>query len=84
MALLMTFLIYSSVSSTVFRMFACETVDGGKEYLRADYTIECTTDKHKALQVYAWFMIMVYPVGIPVLYAIILFKHREVLQDKHR
>lgn len=51
MALLMTFLVYSSVSSTVFRMFACETLDGGKVYLRADYTIECTMDKHKALEV---------------------------------
>lgn len=51
MVLLVTFLIYSSVSSTVFRMFACETLDGGKEYLRADYTIQCTFAKHKALQV---------------------------------
>lgn len=51
MALLVTFLVYSSVSSTVFRMFGCETLDDGREYLRADYTIECTTGKHKALQV---------------------------------
>lgn len=51
MALLVTFLIYSSVSSTVFRTFACETLDGGKEYLRADYNIQCTTTKHKALEV---------------------------------
>ncbi|CAM9531970.1 unnamed protein product, partial [Laminaria digitata] len=81
MALLVTFLIYSSVSSTVFRMFACETLDGGKEYLRADYTILCTGAKHKALQVYAGFMIVLYPIGIPVIYAIILYKHREVLKD---
>lgn len=51
MALLVTFLIYSSVSSTVFRTFGCETLDGGEEYLRADYTIKCTDAKHKAFQV---------------------------------
>ena len=51
MALLVTFLVYSSVSSTIFRVFDCETLDGGEEYLRADYTIECTDAKHKALQV---------------------------------
>ena len=51
MALLVTFLICSSVSSTVFRMFGCETQDGGREYLRADYTIQCTSGKHKTLQV---------------------------------
>lgn len=33
----MTFLIYSSVSSTVFQTFSCERLDDHKEYLRADY-----------------------------------------------
>eukprot|EP00904_Undaria_pinnatifida_P008212 jgi/Undpi1/4520/HiC_scaffold_18.g07874.m1 len=51
MVLLMTFLIFSSVSSTVFRVFDCETLEDGKEYLRADYGIECTTAKHKNLEV---------------------------------
>lgn len=49
MALLVTFLVYSSVSSTVFQMFACEELEDGKRYLLADYTIECTSFKHKAL-----------------------------------
>ncbi|CAN0518856.1 unnamed protein product, partial [Scytosiphon promiscuus] len=41
MALLVTFLVYSSVSSTVFRVFDCESLDDGKEYLRADYSTQC-------------------------------------------
>lgn len=79
-ALLVTFLVYSSVSSTVFRMFACEVLDDSKEYLRADYTIECDSPKHEALQVYAALTILVYPVGIPVLYGVLLFRNREVLK----
>ena len=43
-ALLITFLVYSSVSSVVFQMFACDKLDTGKRHLRADYTIDCDSD----------------------------------------
>ena len=79
--LLLVFLVYSSVSSAVFRMFACDSLDDGKIYLRADYRIICTDAKHRALQVYAAVMIAVYPVGVPLLYAVLLYRHREVLSD---
>eukprot|EP00903_Cladosiphon_okamuranus_P018352 g16884.t1 len=77
--LLVTFLIYSSVSSTVFQTFACETLDDGIEYLRADYTILCKDAKHKAFEVYAGIMFAVYPIGIPLLYSILLLQRRDVL-----
>ena len=83
-ALLITFLVYSSVSSVVFQMFACDKLDTGKSYLRADYTIECDSDKHRALQIYAGLMIILYPVGIPALYAGLLFSNRRVLRDEKR
>ncbi|CAN0250034.1 unnamed protein product [Scytosiphon promiscuus] len=79
--LLVTFLIYSSVSSTVFQTFACEKLDDGAEYLRADYSIQCTDAKHKNFEIYAGIMIFVYPVGIPLLYAILLFQRRDVLAN---
>lgn len=79
--LLLTFIVYSSVSSTLFRMFACESLDDGERYLRADYRILCTDSKHRTLQVYAGFMIMLYPVGIPALYAVILYRLRNVPRD---
>ncbi|CAM9486217.1 unnamed protein product [Scytosiphon promiscuus] len=79
--LLLTFLVYSSVSSTVFQTFACETLDDGVEYLRADYRIHCTDAKHRTFQVYAAIMVIVYPAGIPLLYAALLFQRRHVLAD---
>lgn len=82
--LLLTFLVYSSVSATVFRMFACESLDDGFTYLRADYALLCDSSRHKALQVYSAFMIAVYPVGIPLLYAVILFRSRDLLRDGNR
>ena len=81
-ALLITFLVYSSVSFVVFQMFACDKLDTGKRYLRADYTIECDSDKHRALQIYAGFMIILYPVGIPAFYAGLFFSNHRVLRDE--
>lgn len=77
----LTFLMYSSVSSTLFLMFACDDLDGGKTYLRADYKIDCNSPIHLRSQIYAAFMVVIYIVGIPVLYAILLFRSRKVLMD---
>lgn len=77
--IVVTFFVYSSVSSAVFRTFACDELDDGNVYLRADYRIECDSSKHHAFQIYAGFMILVYPVGIPVLYALILFHEHKMM-----
>ncbi|CAM9468153.1 unnamed protein product [Ectocarpus sp. 6 AP-2014] len=82
MVLLLTFFVYSSVSSTLFRAFACDDLDYSKDYLRADYSIECDSSAHRGIQVYAGFMILIYTVGIPALYAELLFKNRDVLKDE--
>lgn len=79
MAILISFLIYSSVSATVFQTFACDDLDKDKERLRADYRIECDSSKHRAFQIYAGIMIFLYPVGIPLFYASLLYKNRQVL-----
>lgn len=84
MLLLVTFLVYSSVSATVFQMFACEHLADGKDYLRADYRIECDSSKHRALLVYAGIMILVYPVGIPLLYSFLLYRSRAILRKPER
>ena len=78
--LLLTFLVYSPSSSNVFRMFACERLDDYEVYLRADYRILCSDNKHRALQLYAGIMVLVYPVGIPLMYAIRLRRVRGVLR----
>ena len=79
--LLITFLVYAYVSSVLFQMFSCEYLEDGKLYLRADYRIECDSVKHKNLQVYAGFMVMIYTVGIPIFYATLLFKDRDVMNS---
>ena len=82
MVLLISFLVYSSVSATVFQTFACEDLDDGNNYLRADYRIECDSSKHQAFEFFAFVMVAVYPVGIPLFYACLLYKSRRVLSSE--
>lgn len=80
-ALFVMFVVYSSVSFTIFQTFACETLDNGVEYLRADYSLTCTTSGHKAWMAYAVLMIVVYPVGIPTVFAWWLVSNRHDLSQ---
>lgn len=73
----MTFMVYSTASSIVFKAFSCEKLEDGVKYLRADYRIDCDSNKHKSMQLYAGLMIFVYPLGIPLLYAAVLFWGRD-------
>lgn len=85
--LFVMFLIYSSVSTTVFEAFGCDPLDDGVTYVRADYRLRCTGAEHRAYQIFAGFMILVYPVGIPLILGMWLFKHRYALsstQEKTR
>ena len=79
--LLLTFLVYSSVSSIIFQTFAYDGLDDGNIYLRADYRIQFDSPKHEAFQIYAGFMMVLYAFGIPALYAILLFKDRDLLAN---
>ena len=79
MVLLLTFLVYASVSSILFKTFACEELADGINYLRADYRIQCDSPKHKSFQVYAGFMVVLYAVGIPALYGGLLFRDRSFI-----
>ncbi len=80
LVLLVTFLVYSSVSSVLFKTFACEDLDDGKNYLRADYRVECDSPTHRNAQLYAGFMVVLYAIGIPALYGFLLFRDRGVLE----
>ena len=83
MVLLLTLLVYSSVSSVLFMSYACDELEDGedgKNYLRADYRIQCDSPKHRGFQVYAGFMIVVYTLGVPAFYGVLLFRDRKILR----
>ncbi|CAN0519022.1 unnamed protein product, partial [Scytosiphon promiscuus] len=72
--------VFTSASTLIFKTFDCDDAVGdGKSYLRADYSLTCESSLHVFFKGYAIIMIMVYPIGIPALYAIILWSKRELL-----
>lgn len=78
-ALFLVYVVYSSVSYTIFQTFVCDTLDNGVTYLRADYSLTCSTATHKAMKVYAGLMIIVYPLGVPAAFTWWLFSNRHDL-----
>lgn len=82
--LFILFFVYSSVSFTIFQTFVCDDLDDGNAYLRADYSLTCSTAKHDAYRTYAIIMVCVYPVGIPMLFAWWLARNRQQLTKPNR
>ena len=81
--LVLSFLVFPMVSSAAFRAFSCEGFSDGRSFLRADYAIECGTADHRLVQSIAWLGILLYPVGISVVYAVLLLAARPALvQEK--
>lgn len=83
-ALFVMFVVYATVSHTIFETFVCDTLDNGNSHLRADYSLLCTTTRHMGFKVYAALMVVVYPVGIPCVFGWWLFKYRHELRDEDR
>ena len=85
--LLLTFMVFTSVSTTVLRFFNCveyDSVDANGRLktlrvLQADHGISCDSPSYKKWSVYAGIMVFIYPVGIPLLYFAELWYHRKAI-----
>jgi hypothetical protein len=78
-----TFLMLPASSVAAFRVYACETFDDDSTWLRADYNVECDTELHNFFKLYAGFVILLWPVGVPLMTGALLYKHRELLAEPH-
>jgi len=80
----LTFLVLPSTSTRIFRAFACETFqyddDTSRRYLYADLTLSCNSDEFETTQATAFAMLVLWPVGIPLLYAVLLWASRDALR----
>ena len=78
---LVLFLIYPSTSASIFATFQCEELSDGTRWLRADLSIDCDSTTHTGFSVYAALMILVYPIGTPILYYVLLRRSRAALDQ---
>ena len=78
-AMMIFFLVYPSVSAMLFATFSCEGFDDGTSYLRADYSLNC--DALLKIRWYARIMLFVYPLGLPLLYAGVIYFHTRQVSE---
>ena len=71
---------FPTVTGVIIQIFACDTsFDNGESFLRLDYDIPCSGTKYHLYRAYATVMLIVYPLGVPFLFSILLFRKRHVL-----
>ena len=77
--LYLSFFAFPLVSSRAFQAFDCEEFDDGSRFLRADYSLNCEGPEHDKVTSLAWVAIAVCPIGIPLLYLMLLLAARKAI-----
>jgi len=85
---ILTYLILPSITTNLFQMFVCTNVDPNNEdedlnyYLTVDVRIPCYTEYWYKGVVYASVFIIVYPIGIPMMYFYLLYKCKDEIKNR--
>lgn len=75
--LFFTYVIFAPCSTVVLNTFECETMASGDTFMHMDYTTQCQTYRHKLMRIYAGVFIFIYPLGIPTMYFVLLYRRRD-------
>lgn len=71
------FLSFPNVSSKVLSFYRCSSVIEGERYLSEDYHETCMNDKWMSYLVFNVFAVLLYPIGIPVCFFVLLYINRK-------
>jgi len=88
MFLLLTFLVLPGVTINIAGAFSCTNVDPDEtlttpqKYLNTDMKINCSSDRYKFGFYWALFMCIVYPIGIPTMQFVLLYRNRQKIMDR--
>jgi len=75
---LVVYTLYTSVSTSIFRLFDCQEVQGAW-YLSADFTVKCFEAEWRAYVAIGVLGIVVYTIGIPLVLFVLLRRNRAHL-----
>ena len=79
---LVLFLLYNVLTSNVFGLFACFDMDYGDRFNRFDLEVDCNDIFFKnGWQAVALFCLLLYPLGIPLIFGLMIFLNRKVLSQ---
>ena len=99
LVLMLLFALVPSVCSSIFSVFPCDTfgyrdeitandgIDGAavtRRFLAADLSVECDSEEHNQLRSLAVWLIVLWPVGVPLFFATLLWKARQARQPAPR
>jgi hypothetical protein len=89
MFLFLTYLVLPYVATTIFQTFLCTDVgsrnedsDAHDRYLTADMRISCDSDYYRSGVGYAAVMALLYVGGIPLMYALLLYRSRHEIAGR--
>jgi len=81
-AFFVAFMLYPSLSNKIFRVFVCRKFGPDEAgWLEADYSISCGSDKYRLLHAAALVLVLMVPVGLPLLFAVLLRRRRASLLE---
>jgi len=88
--LFISFIFVVSISEDVFLTWSCETFEVDsmisppteRRFLRQDFSIECDTAEHAQAKAVAYGMMVIWPIGVPILYASLLYACRIPLTNQ--
>jgi len=75
--LVVLYAVLPSVSTTVFAAIPCDELDTGEKFLIVDYAINCDESSYTLFAAYAGLMMLVYPIGVPALFAWLLARKKK-------
>jgi hypothetical protein len=78
--LLLLYLVLPSSSSSILRVYKCDHFpDTDEWFLASDYRISCEGGARTGWLVYTGLMMAIFPIGIPVVFAVLLYTERHKL-----
>jgi hypothetical protein len=81
--LMVTFVLVPSTSTMIFKTFRCESIEYApgdlRRYLAADVHLSCDSKEYATTRGIALVMVAVWPIGTPLLYALLLYISRDAL-----
>lgn len=84
-ALLITFVLVPSRATQIFQVFKCDAFEYSanevKRFLNDDLSVDCNTPSYAALRTSGLILVFVWPMGVPILYALLLWVCRKSIQS---
>lgn len=80
------YVLVPSISLKIFKVFDCVAINENsiiKKYLVSDLSMDCSSPRYVKCKMFADLMILVYPVGIPIMFFFVLYEFRLFLEYRN-